>query len=84
MSSELISNAIAKWSDIRMEFLYSILHNSSNIGTPNPLNQGAKDNKQLSVISVIKIPRVIATINSVRITSSTFFNSLPMHGIVLI
>ena len=54
-----------------MEFSYSISHNSSNIGILYPPSWGAKDNSFLS-FSVIIIPAVIAGINSVRITSSTW------------
>ena len=60
-------------SDIKMEFWYSISHNSSNIGIPNTPSRGAKDDSFLS-FSVIIIPPVINWINSVRITSSTFRN----------
>ena len=64
MSLKLISNAIAKSSDIMVEFWYSI-SSSSNIDIPSPPSRGAKDNSFLSC-SVIVIPTVIAGINSVK------------------
>ena len=69
--------------DIMMEFWYSNSPFSSNVGIPSAPSWGPKGNSFLS-FSVIVIPPVMAGINSVRITSSAFLNSLHMPGIVII
>ena len=64
-----------------VENSYSLSPVSENIGIPSPLNFGGKESSFLSKSKQLIFP-VIAGLNSVRTTSSSYLTSLSMFGVV--